>query len=129
MAEPTRSYVKHGDTRRIGRKVITTPEYAAWHSMLSRCTNPNVKKYPLYGGLGIRVCDEWSHDYAAFLEHIGRRPGPEYSLDRINPFGNYEPGNVRWATLSTQNRNRRAVPRRDVTTGQFLKGSVLCPSS
>ena len=42
-----------------------------------------------------------------FLEHIGPRPSGEHSLDRINPFGNYEPGNVRWATAEVQANNKR----------------------
>jgi hypothetical protein len=45
--------------------------------------------------------------YAAFLRHIGPRPSPEHSLDRIDNARGYEPGNVRWATIYQQARNTR----------------------
>jgi hypothetical protein len=52
---------------------------------------------------------EWLDDFPAFRAHVGPRPGPGYSLDRIDPDGNYEPGNVRWATRLEQRHNRRAA--------------------
>jgi hypothetical protein len=76
--------------------------------MIARCTNPNDPSYRNYGGRGIHVYPEWLDDYAAFLEHVGRRPTPRHSLDRINNEGHYEPGNLRWATLRQQARNRRS---------------------
>ena len=38
---------------------------------------------------------------------MGERP-QDYSLDRINPFGNYEPGNIRWADAETQANNKKS---------------------
>ncbi len=86
------------------------PEFAAWSAMKARCLNPKHPAYQSYGGRGITVAPEWVHDFKAFLAHVGKRPGPTYSLDRINSDGNYEPGNVRWASLSEQNRNKRRRP-------------------
>jgi len=94
---------KHGDTSRDNG---VTSEYGTWHSMLDRCSNPNNRKWKHYGGRGISVCPEWRKDYKAFLAHIGRRPSPDLSLDRIDPDGNYEPGNVRWTDSLTQRHNR-----------------------
>jgi len=37
---------------------------------------------------------------------MGERPGPEYSIERKDGNGNYEPSNCKWATLTEQNRNR-----------------------
>lgn len=85
------------------------PEYKAWRSMLDRCCRASHKHFDRYGGRGISVCQEWRDDYLAFLEHIGRRPSSQHSLDRIWNDGNYEPGNVRWATDQQQNRNRSGV--------------------
>lgn len=53
------------------------------------------------------VSEEWKDDFSKFLDHVGQRPGKGYSLDRINCNGNYEPGNVRWASQSEQCRNTR----------------------
>lgn len=79
--------------------------------MKQRCHNPKDPKYSYYGGRGIAVCDRWkSRDgLTNFVADVGLKPGSEYSIDRINNDGNYEPGNVRWATRSMQNRNRRKL--------------------
>lgn len=53
------------------------------------------------------MCSEWRKDFQKFLAHIGKRPGPGYSVDRIDNNKGYEPGNVRWATPKEQARNRR----------------------
>lgn len=86
-----------------------SPEYRTWLSMNKRCYSPNNPSYMDYGARGIGVCAEWRHDYTAFLRDMGRRPGPRYSIDRIDPDKGYSPENCRWATIATQNRNRRCV--------------------
>jgi hypothetical protein len=63
--------------------------------------------YKNYGARGIAVCDRWRNSYENFLEDVGPKPGPEYSIDRIDPNGDYEPGNVRWTTIKEQNNNTR----------------------
>jgi hypothetical protein len=92
---------RHGDTRGPKR----TPEYISWAHLKQRCLNPNHHKYALYGGRGIKVCPEWL-DYINFLNDMGRKPGEDYSIDRINGNGNYEPLNCRWATMHEQRINR-----------------------
>jgi hypothetical protein len=75
--------------------------------MWQRCGNPKNAKYDIYGGCGITVCERW-REYVNFLADLGRAPSPTHSLDRWpNPDGNYEPGNVRWATAEEQRANRR----------------------
>jgi hypothetical protein len=83
------------------------PLYKLWTSMRSRCNNPLAVGYERYGGIGVRVSKRWD-DFPTFIKDIGPRPSPEHSLDRHpDPTGNYEPGNVRWATRTEQNNNKR----------------------
>jgi len=87
-----------------------TPEYTAWKGMLHRCDNREDNRYDDYGGRGIDVAREWrdkDNGFIGFLNYVGNRPSKDHSLDRINPNGNYEPGNVRWATKMEQANNRR----------------------
>ncbi len=108
MSENTVSAVhpnrKHGHAS-IRRGV--SPTYRSWSSMISRCLNQSDPSFDDYGGRGIRVYDQWL-DFQVFLECVGNRPSPKHTLDRFpDTNGNYEPGNVRWATPLEQQRNRR----------------------
>ena len=88
-------------------RMTESDEYRIWSLMKGRCCNPNIPHYDIYGGRGIRVCDRWLESFEAFYSDMGPRPSKEYSIDRINNNGNYEPGNVRWATDVEQARNTR----------------------
>lgn len=93
--------------------------YHVWLAMRSRCTNPNSKDFHYYGARGITVCDEWLNSFEAFYDHVSQIPHfgeAGYSLDRINNDGNYEAGNVRWATASQQSHNRRPKKPKGVNT-------------
>jgi hypothetical protein len=98
-----------GDTHRTHGQ-SGSPEYEAWERLNARCHNKNFKQYEDYGGRGIRVAKVWRgrSGFAAFLAHVGKRPSPDHSIDRFPDMnGNYEPGNVRWATRTEQNQNTR----------------------
>lgn len=97
----------HGHTRNRS----FTPEYCTWASMIDRCHRPGNKQFHNYGGRGISVFDRWRGrgGFIEFLAHMGPRPSPKHSLDRINNDGNYEPGNVRWATQAEQASNTRVA--------------------
>lgn len=84
-----------------------TSEYQAWVNMRSRCYDEKNTYYKDYGGRGIQVCPEWINSFSNFIAHVGLKPSPEYSLDRIDVNGDYSPGNVRWATGKQQVRNTR----------------------
>ena len=84
-----------------------TPEYACWRSVIDRCTNPKSRLWKYYGGRGIGVAPRWLKS-ANFLADVGQRPSKHHSLDRYpDNDGNYEPGNVRWATRKQQQANTR----------------------
>lgn len=88
--------------------------YKAWSAMKSRCYNAHNKSYRNYGGRGIEICEEWKKDFEAFRDYVKVLPHygeEERTLDRINNDGNYEPGNVRWATKVEQSNNRRNTIR------------------
>src|SRR5882672_8299167 len=76
--------------------------------MLICCYNSGMYDFKYHGGRGIKVCDKWKHDFQAFLKDVGEKPSPKHTLDRFpNKDGDYEPGNVRWATWREQQTNRR----------------------
>lgn len=85
--------------------------YKSWSSMMQRCYNPKSVQYRWYGGRGIRACERW-HKFENLLSDMGERL-PGTTLDRIDPDGNYEPGNCRWAT-----------PKEGINRGRFKPRSL-----
>jgi hypothetical protein len=113
--------VRHGHTkscgclnllkqRESGRKrrihgLCHSGTYNSWKSARQRCENPRARSYERYGAAGVTFHPPW-RDFRLFLLDVGERPEGT-TLDRIDPFGNYEPGNCRWATPKMQRHNRR----------------------
>lgn len=115
--------IKHGERATITRGQIEScgckygfyflsrkhkSEFFMWMNIKARCYKKNHPEYKNYGKRGIKMCDEWLNSFERFFNYIGLRPSGKLSLDRIENDGNYEPGNVRWATDEVQNNNRRA---------------------
>ena len=95
-----RGTFRHGMTR--------TPTYVVWSLMRRRCHRPaSEHEKRLYMDRGVAVCDRW-HDFVNFLKDMGVRPDG-HQIDRIDPGGNYEPGNCRWVTPAEQARNKRST--------------------
>jgi hypothetical protein len=89
-----------------------THVYRVWASIKERCYRPGCRAFRNYGGRGIIMCDEWKNDFLAFYNYVGEPPSIYHSIDRIDNDGNYEPGNVRWATAKQQANNQRPRPPR-----------------
>lgn len=97
---------RHPRTREPNHGQSRTPLYYVWAAMIQRCHLPTNKSFGRYGARGVSVCPEWRQSFTTFAAYVGSRPDG-MTLDRINSAGNYEPGNVRWATPTEQARNTR----------------------
>ena len=100
------------------------PLYNTWQNMLTRCYNPNGTTYPWYGARGIRVCDSWRQSFWNFVDDMGSKPSPEYTIERVNNDGNYCPENCIWATRADQQKNTRRPPARN--NGCIDCGATIC---
>ena len=85
----------------------------AYGNIKQRCGNPRASKYKCYGGKGIKclittkqLIDIYIRDKAELMK--------QPSVDRIDPFGNYCPENVRWLEFD-ENRRRRAIKEEPVS--------------
>jgi len=93
--------------------------YQTWSGIKQRCYNINNNSYNNYGAKGIGIYSEWKNDFNKFKKYVEKNLGEKdanLSLDRINPKGDYEPGNIRWANKITQAYNKTNCFNRNLET-------------
>lgn len=84
--------------------------YKMWHNMRSRCKNPNASKYYLYGGKGIKVCNEWKNSFINFYNWATKNGYKDnLTIDRIDSNKNYEPNNCKFSTYEEQNSHLKST--------------------
>lgn len=107
----------YGRKQRIKGKTkhnkTNTRLFNVWQNMKRRCYTKSNKSYKYYGALGVTICDEWLKDFESFRTwaynngYDENAPKGQCTIDRINPFGNYEPNNCRWVPMAVQSKNTR----------------------
>lgn len=102
----------------VAVRIEDMPGYKSWDGAHDRCSNPNNKDYPRYGGRGIAVDPRWD-DFWQFFADMGPRPDG-ITLDREDNDGPYSPGNCRWATRKEQARNRTSASELNDVVGMPL---------
>ena len=99
---------KHGGDCRPRAELL----YRVWRGMIGRCNDPKNISFKDYGAKGVSICHEWM-EYGIFREWALKNGYDESAargkctIDRIDTFGNYEPGNCRWVSMKIQNSNKR----------------------
>lgn len=101
--------------------------YIVWQMIKQRCYNLKNDRYDRYGGRGISMYKPWINNYESFRQYVEEEINEKqegWTLDRIDNDGNYEPGNLRWASQKTQVRNRK-ITKLDVNTVAAIRGHRL----
>ena len=94
--------------RNLKHNMCQTRLCRIWYGMKDRCYRPTNSRYKYYGAKGVTVCEEWRTDFLPFYNWSVRHGyQANLTIDRINPYGNYEPSNCRWITIQEQQRNKR----------------------
>lgn len=79
-----------------------------FNQMKYRCYNPNCYEYNIYGGRGIKICDEWLNNPATFYQWaVTNGYQEDLSIDRIDTNLGYSPKNCRWVDSYVQANNTR----------------------
>lgn len=111
---------KEADNKRNYRHGLWASRiYRIYYHMRDRCYNRKSVSYPYYGGRGIAISPEWDTFEKFYVWAIENGYNYGMTIDRINVFGNYEPGNCRWIPLEAQAEN--TTRSHTITIGSISK--------
>ena len=99
------------------------PLYSRWLSMTQRCNTQTHSSYSRYGGRGIFI-EPYLQNFVQYVQYVMGLPNAptkfptKLQIDRINNDGNYERGNLRWVTQSTNMAN--ATQQKKIHTDKYI---------
>jgi hypothetical protein len=94
---------KHGEAK--------TRLHNIWNQMRQRCRDATKKRYQPWAANGVKVCAEWD-DFTVFRDWaLANDYADDLTIERMNPHGDYEPGNCTWIPKAEQPLNTRKHPR------------------
>ena len=109
--------------------MFATSEYKTWADMKGRCYNKNHKKYKIWGGRGIIVCDRWKNSFIAFFADMGPKPFLKAQIDRVNNDLGYNPENCHWTACVKNNQNKSnnklTMEKARAIRRQYKSGNIL----
>jgi hypothetical protein len=95
-----------------GKATYDVRLYRIWRNMKQRCLNANCPDFHLYGGRGIKICQDWTANFEAFFDwSMSHGYAADLQIDRINCDGSYSPRNCRWVTPRVNSWNKREIKR------------------
>lgn len=121
VPQARQDYIEKVKTEGLVHGGSTHPLYQGYRGMVSRTTNPNNIGFSKYGGNGRDLCPEWADPITGFwkfVEDMGPKPSPEYSVDRIDNSLGYFPENCRWADKTVQQFNKDNPTRPGVSKSE-----------
>ncbi len=93
-----------------------TKFYHCWQHIKSRIFNPKDKRYSIYGGKGIKICQRWlkfenfkQDMYESYLAHVKEFRENNTTIERIDFNKDYKPNNCKWATKQEQGQNTSRI--------------------
>lgn len=119
------------ERRKMPQQDSQHPLYATWNAMIYRCYSVLAMGWPYYGGRGVTVCSRWRHGHGSktgfqcWVSDMGEKPSSKHSIDRIDPEGNYEPNNCRWATCDVQANNKRGKKIKDCPAARSIRFTLI----